>query len=57
MNEVKPKVKMGRPPGLVPPGPNYNLRLRPEERRTLEAQAQAAGVSLAEYIRRRALGK
>jgi hypothetical protein len=35
----------------------YGLRLSPKEKAELEDRAERAGLSLAEYLRRRALGK
>ena len=35
----------------------YGLRLSPKEKSELEDRAERAGLSLAEYLRRRALGK
>ena len=35
----------------------FQVRLTPTERAELEAAAEAAGVTLSEYIRRRALGR
>ena len=59
MSKMKKRSKMGRPP--FKPGERRSkqavIRFRPEELRRLEAEARAAGMGLATYLRGKILGE